>query len=95
MTGVGPLCLFIIVMHNFVSVHPFWPFADYFYIMFNFTEVVEVLVNSGRQLEAINLAYAFELTDKFDLVSLLKAYLKEARKGSQVNAGNASPVAQV
>lgn len=63
--------------------------------MFNFTEVVEVLVNSGRQLEAINLAYAFELTDKFDPVSLLKAYLKEARKGSQVKAGNASPVAQV
>ncbi|XXG62081.1 hypothetical protein AAC387_Pa05g0521 [Persea americana] len=57
-------------------------------------EVVEVLVNSGRQLEAINLAYAFELTDKFDPVSLLKAYLKEARKGSQVKAGNASPVAQ-
>ncbi|RWR96713.1 FRIGIDA-like protein 3 [Cinnamomum micranthum f. kanehirae] len=41
--------------------------------------VVEVLVNSGRQLEAFNLVYAFELTEQFDPVSLLKAYL-EARK---------------
>lgn len=56
--------------------------------------VVELLVNSGRQLEAINLAYAFELTDQFDPVLLLKAYLKDARKCSQVKAGNTGPTAQ-
>lgn len=85
--------LFIIVIQNFISAHPFWSFADY--ILFDFAEVLEVLVKSGRQLEAVNLAYAFELTDKFDPVSLLKAYLKDARKGSQFKAGNASPIVQV
>lgn len=55
--------------------------------------MVGVLVNSGRQLEAFNLVYAFELTEQFDPVSLLKAYL-EARK-VQVKAGNSSPAAQV
>lgn len=57
--------------------------------------VIEVLVNSGRQMEAINLAYAFELTEQFDPVSLLKAYLKDAKKASQVKGGNMSPGSQV
>lgn len=57
--------------------------------------VIEVLINSGRQMEAINLAYAFELTEQFDPVSLLKAYLKDAKKASQVKGGNMSPGSQV
>lgn len=57
--------------------------------------MVESLVNSGRQIEGLNLAYAFELTDRFSPVPLLKAYLKEVRKVLQVKAGSMSPGAQV
>ena len=57
--------------------------------------VIEVLLNSGRQIEAVYLAYAFELTEQYAPVPLLKAYLKEARKVSQIKAGNTSPSAQV
>ncbi|KAJ4843231.1 TPR repeat-containing protein zip4 [Turnera subulata] len=54
--------------------------------------VIEVLVNSGRQIDAVNLAFAFDLTEQFSPVPLLKAYLKEARKiSSPVKSGNASP----
>nr|XP_048336956.1 FRIGIDA-like protein 3 [Ziziphus jujuba var. spinosa] len=57
--------------------------------------VVEVLVNSGRQIDAVNLAYAFDLTEKFSPVAILKSYLKEARKASSpVKPGNASPTVQ-
>ncbi|NMG42110.1 hypothetical protein GRZ55_23105, partial [Chelativorans sp. ZYF759] len=55
---------------------------------------IEVLLNSGRQIEAVNLAFAFELTEQYAPVPLLKAYLKEARKVSQIKAGNMSPGAQ-
>ncbi|XP_042476312.1 FRIGIDA-like protein 3 [Macadamia integrifolia] len=57
--------------------------------------VIEVLVNSGRQIDAVNLSYAFELTEQFSPVPLLKNYLKEARKtSSPVKPGNMSPTAQ-
>ncbi|KAK8639387.1 hypothetical protein V6N13_137771 [Hibiscus sabdariffa] len=57
--------------------------------------VIEVLVNSGRQIDAVNLAFAFELTQQFSPVPLLKSYLKDARKSaSPVKPGNASPTAQ-
>ncbi|XVE72647.1 hypothetical protein DITRI_Ditri11bG0054800 [Diplodiscus trichospermus] len=57
--------------------------------------VIEVLVNNGRQIDAVNLAFAFELTEKFSPVPLLKSYLKEARKASSpVKPRNASPTAQ-
>eukprot|EP00262_Sarcandra_glabra_P003053 TRINITY_DN134_c0_g2_i1.p1 TRINITY_DN134_c0_g2~~TRINITY_DN134_c0_g2_i1.p1 ORF type:complete len:586 (+),score=135.88 TRINITY_DN134_c0_g2_i1:142-1758(+) len=56
--------------------------------------VIQALVDGGRQIEAVNLAYAFELTEQFAPVVLLKAFLKEARKASQVKAGNTSPSVQ-
>ncbi|XP_075649820.1 FRIGIDA-like protein 3 [Castanea sativa] len=57
--------------------------------------VIEVLVISGRQIDAVNLAFAFELTEQFSPVPLLKSYLKEARKASSpVKSGNTSPTAQ-
>ncbi|KAG6488949.1 FRIGIDA-like protein 3 [Zingiber officinale] len=56
--------------------------------------LIEVLQNTGRQIEAVNLAFAFELTEQFPPVPLLKGYLKEARKVSQVKAGSMSPGAQ-
>ncbi|KAL5997937.1 hypothetical protein ACLOJK_008871 [Asimina triloba] len=55
--------------------------------------VIEVLVKIGRQMEVVNLAYAFELTEQFPPVPLLKAYLDDAKKASLVN-GNTSPAAQ-
>ncbi|XP_064978784.1 FRIGIDA-like protein 3 isoform X2 [Musa acuminata AAA Group] len=42
--------------------------------------LIEVLLNSGRQVEVVNLAYAFKLTEQFAPVPLLKSYLKEAKK---------------
>ncbi|ERN20213.1 hypothetical protein AMTRI_Chr06g201150 [Amborella trichopoda] len=54
--------------------------------------VIEVLINAGRQLEAVNLAYAFDLTEQFAPVPLLKTYLKEVRKSSQ-GRGGSSPAA--
>ncbi|THU70826.1 hypothetical protein C4D60_Mb08t29080 [Musa balbisiana] len=56
--------------------------------------LIEVLLNSGRQVEVVNLAYAFKLTEQFAPVPLLKSYLKEAKKVSQVKAGSMSPGAQ-
>lgn len=57
--------------------------------------VIEVLVNSGRQIDAVNLAFAFELTVQFSPVPLLKSYLKEAKKApTPVKAGNTSPSAE-
>lgn len=51
-----------------------------------------MLISNGRHIDAVNLAFAFELTDKFSPVSLLKSYLNEASKGSSpVKSGNASP----
>lgn len=57
--------------------------------------VIEVLVNSGRQIDAVNLAFAFGLTEQFSPVPLLKSYLKEARKASSsVKVGNTSSNAE-
>ncbi|KAE8685281.1 FRIGIDA-like protein 3 [Hibiscus syriacus] len=44
--------------------------------------VIEVLANSGRQIDAVNLAFAFDLTTQLSPVPLLKAYLTEAKKAS-------------
>ncbi|XP_057966618.1 FRIGIDA-like protein 3 [Malania oleifera] len=57
--------------------------------------VIEVLISSGRQIDAVNLAFAFELMEQFSPVPLLKSYLKEAKKASSpVKPGNTSPTAQ-
>lgn len=53
-------------------------------------------MNNGRQIDAVNLAFAFDLTVQFLPVPLLKAYLKEARKASSpVKPGNSSSTAQI
>lgn len=53
--------------------------------------IIEVLINNGRQIDAINLAFAFGLTEQFSPVSLLKSFLKEARKAAPPKPGNVSP----
>lgn len=42
--------------------------------------VIDVLIKNGRQIDAVNLAFAFELTDQFSPISMLKSYLSEAKK---------------
>ncbi|KAK6937929.1 Frigida-like [Dillenia turbinata] len=57
--------------------------------------VIEVLINSGRQIDAVNLAIALELTEQFSPVSLLKSYLKDAKKASSpAKPGSPSPTVQ-
>ncbi|KAJ8458393.1 hypothetical protein OPV22_031319 [Ensete ventricosum] len=56
--------------------------------------LIEYLLNSGRQIEAVNLVCAFKLTEQFPPVPLLKAYLRDTRKVAQVKAGSMSPGAQ-
>ncbi|KAK3406187.1 FRIGIDA-like protein 3 [Eucalyptus grandis] len=58
--------------------------------------VIELLANSGRQIDAVNLAFAFELTNQFSPVPLLKSYLKDVKKfSSPVKPGNSSPSGQI
>ncbi|KAL8531392.1 hypothetical protein ACS0TY_008128 [Phlomoides rotata] len=60
----------------------------------NMPGVIDVLIKNGRQIDAINLAFAFELTDHFSPISLLKSYLSEAKKvPSAAKSGNTSPSA--
>ncbi|GER57337.1 FRIGIDA-like protein [Striga asiatica] len=56
--------------------------------------VIDVLVRNGRQIDAVNLAFAFQRTDQFSPVALLKSYLSEAKKApSSPKPGNTSPSA--
>ncbi|KAG9154368.1 hypothetical protein Leryth_000806 [Lithospermum erythrorhizon] len=58
--------------------------------------VIDVLVNNGRHIDAVNLVIAFDLTKQFSPVSLLKSFLIEAKKvSSPLKAGNISPNIQV
>ncbi|PSS14140.1 FRIGIDA-like protein [Actinidia chinensis var. chinensis] len=57
--------------------------------------VINVLVNNGRQIDAVNLAFEFELMKQFSPVTLLKSYLNDAKKiSSSVKTGNSSPTVQ-
>ncbi|CAG7859967.1 hypothetical protein HID58_031837 [Brassica napus] len=50
--------------------------------------VIEVVLNSGRHIDAVNLAFAFELTKQFPPVELLKSYLTEAKRSSSQDEFN-------
>lgn len=49
---------------------------------------MESLINSGKQIDAVHFAHAFQLTESFPLVPLLKTYLKDLRRNSQGKGGN-------
>ncbi|XP_065874812.1 FRIGIDA-like protein 3 [Euphorbia lathyris] len=51
--------------------------------------VIESMLNSGKQIEAVPFIHDFQLTDRFPLVPMLKAYLKEYRRNFQGKGGNA------
>jgi len=57
--------------------------------------VIGVLVETGKPIDAINLAYAFELTEQFEPVQLLKAYLRDVKKVSHAKNAKMSSGAQV
>ncbi|GMY11852.1 FRIGIDA-like protein 3 [Fagus crenata] len=48
--------------------------------------LVESLVNSGKQINAVRFIHVFELTESFPPVPLLKSYLKDLRRNSQGNS---------
>lgn len=69
---------------------------NYCFHCFHRAGAVEALINSGRQIDAVNLAFAFELTEQYPPVPLLKSYLQEARKvSSPVRHGNSPHTVQV
>ena len=52
-------------------------------------------METGKPIDAINLAYAFELTEQFEPVQLLKAYLRDVKKVSHAKNVKMSSGAQV
>ncbi|KAH9328932.1 hypothetical protein KI387_001040 [Taxus chinensis] len=51
-------------------------------------DIVEKLISSGKQIEAVNFVHTFGLVEKFPPVPLLKTHLKDAKKVSQETAKN-------
>ncbi|XP_039009271.1 FRIGIDA-like protein 3 [Hibiscus syriacus] len=49
--------------------------------------LVELLINSGRQVDAVRFIHAFQLTERFPPVPLLKMFLKDLRRNSQGKGG--------
>ncbi|GAB2279613.1 hypothetical protein Dimus_014256 [Dionaea muscipula] len=52
--------------------------------------IVQTLINAGRQVDAVHFIQAFELTENYPPVPLLKTYLKDLRRNSQ--GGSSSQV---
>ncbi|XP_027346032.1 FRIGIDA-like protein 3 [Abrus precatorius] len=55
--------------------------------------VVESLINNGKQIAAVHFIHAFQLQESFAPVPLLKLYLKNRRRNSQVKTGNVRDIA--
>ncbi|XVF17579.1 hypothetical protein REPUB_Repub10bG0135700 [Reevesia pubescens] len=55
--------------------------------------VVELLIKSGRQIDAVRFIHAFQLIESFPPVPLLKTYLKDLRRNSQGKGGNSGAAA--
>ncbi|KAG2724276.1 hypothetical protein I3760_01G008900 [Carya illinoinensis] len=58
-------------------------------------DVIELLISSGKQVNAVRLIHAFELTRSFPPVPLLKTYLKDLRRNSQGKGASSEGVAGV
>ncbi|KAK8490011.1 hypothetical protein V6N13_133152 [Hibiscus sabdariffa] len=50
--------------------------------------LIELLINSGRQVDAVRFIHTFQLTERFPPVPLLKMFLKDLRRNSQGKGGN-------
>ncbi|EFJ12826.1 hypothetical protein SELMODRAFT_123480 [Selaginella moellendorffii] len=51
-------------------------------------EIVDHLAADGKQIEALAFAHAFDMMDRLEPVSLLKTYLKDARRNVHNKPGN-------
>lgn len=51
--------------------------------------LVETMINTGRQIDAVHFIHAFKLSEAFPPVPLLRTYLKELRRNSQGNGSAA------
>ncbi|KAM2958195.1 hypothetical protein FF2_025088 [Malus domestica] len=47
--------------------------------------LVESMVSGGKQIDAVRFIHVFQLTESYPLVPLLKTYLKDLRRNSQVD----------
>lgn len=54
---------------------------------------MELLINKGKQIAAVHFIHAFQLQESFAPVPLLKVYLKNQRRNSQVKTGKVSDIA--
>lgn len=52
-------------------------------VLLGSTDLIQKFISSGKHLSAIKFSYEFELTDKFQPVPLLKAYVKESKKAAK------------
>lgn len=61
------------------------------------TDVIDELVKSGKEIEAIYFAFESGLTERFPPISLLKSYLKNSKKNAStiMKNGNNSVAASV
>ncbi|XP_016201675.1 FRIGIDA-like protein 3 [Arachis ipaensis] len=55
--------------------------------------IVDLLINEGTQIAAVHFIHSFQLEEAFPTVPLLKVYLKNLRRNSQVRAGNVGDIA--
>ncbi|XP_020240031.1 FRIGIDA-like protein 3 [Cajanus cajan] len=55
--------------------------------------VVESLIHNEKQIAAVHFIHAFQLQESFPPVPLLKVYLKNRRRNSQVKTGNVRDIA--
>lgn len=62
-----------------------WPLWELWFasILSPVAELIQKLINKGKQLDAVKYIQAFNLIDKYPPVPLLKSYLKATRKAVQ------------
>lgn len=53
------------------------------YSLWFFTDLVQKLLDKGKQLLAVKFIFEFELTEKFPPVPILKDYVKESKKAAK------------
>ncbi|KAA3479678.1 FRIGIDA-like protein 3 isoform X2 [Gossypium australe] len=77
------MLMYLFLAYDYTTVR--YPFAKLSITMAGF---VELLINSGRQVDAVRFIHTFQLTERFPPVPLLKMYLKDLRRNSQGKGGN-------
>jgi hypothetical protein len=64
-----------------------------FLIFTIYAALVEILINNGKHIAAVHFVQLFELQESFPPVPLLRTYLKNQRRNSQVKADNVRDIA--